>query len=274
VALQCPRCRRQYDVTLFEFGHTVRCACGATVDLQKGHIAELTPVAEPTPGLEFAPLPVSQGAPPTELILVRHGETDANVIYRIQGHTDEPLNERGRQQALDLAERFLDERLVAIYSSDLIRCHATAEAIACELGLRVQATPLLREAQFGQWEGKLADQVRAEFPEEYRARQADAYNFRPPGGESKREMLERVLAFLRELATRHKGSKVLAVTHGGPCTVVLHYVLGIPITARSPFRVDNASIHRIEVGPAGWQVVALNDTCHLRGSAGPESVEE
>jgi len=266
LALQCPRCLRQYDVTLFQFGRSVRCDCGALVDLQKGHVASLSPVAEPIPGLEFDRHKLPDGLSPTQLILVRNAETDANLACRIQGHLDEPLNERGRRQALDLAERFLDEPPAAIYSSDLARCRQTAEVIASELGISVQTTELLREAAFGLWEGKTADEVRADFPNEYRARQTDAYNSRPPGGESKREMLDRVLPFLRELVARHERSRVLVVTHGGPCTVVLHYVLGVPITARSPFRVDNASIHRIDAGPSGWQVVTLNDTCHLKES--------
>jgi alpha-ribazole phosphatase len=269
MAIQCPRCRRQYDVTLFQFDHPVLCECGATIDLQRGHVSPVTVVEEPTPGLEFAPQPVRPELPVTELILVRHGETDANVAFVIQGHTDTPLNDRGRQQALDLAERFLDERLAAVYSSDLARCVETAEIIAREKGLSVVATPALREAQFGQWEGKTAEELRLAFPDEYLARQADAYNFHPPDGESKREVLDRVLAFLRDLAQRHQGTKVLVVTHGGPITVVLHHVLGIAVTTRAPFRVDNASIHRIEASPAGWLVLLLNDTCHLREEEGP-----
>lgn len=264
MALQCPRCLRQYDVTLFQFGRSVRCDCGALVDLQKGHVALVALVSEPTPGLEFAPQKLPEGLSPTELILVRHAETDANRASRIQGQLDGPLNEHGRRQALDLAERFLDERPAAIYSSDLLRCRETAETIASELGIPVQETPLLREADFGQWEGKTAEEVREQFPDEYRERQRDPYSFQPPGGESKRQILDRVLPFLRELVVRHERTKVLVVTHGGPCTVVLHHVLGAPITARASFRVDNASIHRIEVGPLGWQVVTLNDTCHLK----------
>jgi len=263
MAVQCPQCGRQYDVTLFEFQRSLRCDCGTVLDLQEGHMVRVEPGAEPTPGLELACGPASADSPVTQLILVRHAETDADRAGRIQGQSDTHLNMRGRHQALDLAQGLLDEPLAAIYSSDLKRCLETAELIARTAGLDVQATPELREARFGPWEGRTAGEVRSAFADEYQAWCDDAFNFRPPGGESQRELLERVVAFLREVARRHAGSKVLIVTGGGACNVALHHVLGIAITARSPFRADSGSIHRIEVWRGSWRVVALNDTCHL-----------
>lgn len=91
----------------------------------------------------------------TRLILVRHGETDWNVEGRYQGHSDVPLNARGRAQAARLAEALRGSDIRAIYSSDLARARETAEALAHATRLAVQHDPRLREIDQGDWEGML-----------------------------------------------------------------------------------------------------------------------
>src|SRR5262245_19420506 len=109
----------------------------------------------------------------TELILLRHGETDWNRDRRIQGNTDIGLSSVGLDQARRLADRMASERIAAIYSSDLARARETATPLAEALALRLQTTPLLREVGFGAWEGLTLSEVEACWPDEYAAWRQD-----------------------------------------------------------------------------------------------------
>src|SRR3954469_18439411 len=100
----------------------------------------------------------------TELLLVRHGETDWNAEGKLQGHTDRPLNDYGRRQAEALAERLAEERVDAVYARDLARTRETAEIVGARLGLPVVLDPDLRERNWGTWEGLTpGERARVEF---------------------------------------------------------------------------------------------------------------
>ena len=149
----------------------------------------------------------------TELLLVRHGETDWNAEGRLQGHTDRPLNEYGRRQARGLADELADEELDAIYSSDLARARETAEIVGERLGLPVVLDPDLREKSWGSWEGLTpAERQEIELV-----------------GESTEEHAARTLRALRRIAERHPGGRVLVVTHGGSLRRVQVEALGLAL---------------------------------------------
>lgn len=150
---------------------------------------------------------------PTRILLVRHGETDWNSERRWQGQTDRPLNERGREQALRLADELASEPIDAVYSSDLIRAHETARIIAERLGLGVTAVPGLRERRFGSWEGMRDEEVAHHFPGVQSA----------PDAEEREEMASRVLESIGAIAQTHPGQTVLVVAHGGPIRAVLRH---------------------------------------------------
>ena len=135
----------------------------------------------------------------TELLLVRHGETDWNAEGRLQGHTDRPLNDYGRRQAKELAERLAGEGADAIYASDLARAKETAEILGERLGLPVVIDPALREKNWGNWEGLTGDErVHVDYV-----------------GESTEEHRDRVMAAVERIVERHRGQRVVVVTHGG-----------------------------------------------------------
>lgn len=148
---------------------------------------------------------------PTRILLVRHGETDWNAEQRWQGQTDTPLNERGRDQALQLAEEMAGERVDAVYSSDLVRAHETARIVAGRLGLDVTVVPGLRERQFGSWEGMRDEEVEHRFPGLGSA----------PDAEPREDMAGRVWESIEAIARTHPGQTVLVVAHGGPIRAIL-----------------------------------------------------
>lgn len=159
---------------------------------------------------------MSKGA----VVLVRHGETDANVPpLRFQGRLDEPLNQRGREQARLLAETVEGQGYESLWSSDLSRALDTAAPVADTLRLEVRVEPKLSESHRGDWEGRLLDEVAAAEPELYAAWRRPDPEFRFPGGESIGEHRDRAR---RAVAAILEGPlPALVVCHGGTIRCLL-----------------------------------------------------
>jgi broad specificity phosphatase PhoE len=170
----------------------------------------------------------------TTILLARHGETDWNAQRRVQGHSDTPLNDNGRAQALALAETLDGTELDAIYSSDLARALDTARLVAERRGLDVTVLPELRERHFGTWEGLTDTEILERFP--------DARSGSWGDGETKEEMRERVLAALQRIAGEHPGGRVLVVTHGGPVRSLL---VECGLDGRGP--IGNCSLYEVRL---------------------------
>jgi broad specificity phosphatase PhoE len=165
----------------------------------------------------------------TELLLVRHGETNWNAELRVQGHADPPLNDRGRDQARELVASLRDENIEAIYSSDLARARETAEIMGGVLSLEVHLDPRLREFDTGNWTGLTRDEIRARFPDDDRH-----------DGETRDELVARVGDALAAICERHAGERVLVVTHGGPLRWTLHRAGGELLE-----RIENCGVYRM-----------------------------
>ena len=154
------------------------------------------------------------------ILLARHGETDDNIEpIRIQGRRDTPLNDTGRAQAAELAERVAGEGIASLWSSRLSRARETAEIVGARLGLEPVVDERLAEGDRGELEGRYWRDVAREDPELFAAwRRADE-TFRFPGGESLREQMDRTLAALADV--RAAGPlPALVVAHGGSIRVV------------------------------------------------------
>jgi len=153
-----------------------------------------------------------------ELVAVRHGITAWNLERRYQGQQDIPLLFPDAEAGLlALRESLAAERFDAIYSSDLQRCQQTlAWSQAATQGAAVSLEPRLRELDFGDYEGKVYDELKA-LPH-YRAWIDSVGELQIPGGESSGQLRARLDAWLDDLAANaHAGNhqKILAVTHGG-----------------------------------------------------------
>jgi probable phosphoglycerate mutase len=201
----------------------------------------------------------------TRILLVRHGETDWNAAGRIQGHSDTPLNAAGRLQARRAAQRLAREPIRALYSSDLARAFETATIIGAPLGLKVVASPQLRERRYGEWEGLTSTEIQAHYPEQFAIWRARSTDFAPPQGETRNEILTRALAELQMIARRHVREMVVVVSHGGLCYVLINHMLGSIDGDRREFTFGNASIHTLDVTGDQWSVISMNETAHLLG---------
>lgn len=181
----------------------------------------------------------------TQLALLRHGETDWNVQGRIQGRTDTELN---APACLSLAGQRLPSEFNAWrkYSSPLRRCLQTCEC----LGLKeIQVQPCLIEADWGQWEGRTLDQLRAEQAQAMRENEERGFDFRPSGGESPREVLARLQPWLQELA--QAGAPALAVTHRGVIRVLMAQALGWNLLGKAPVKLERHALHLLVLLPDG-----------------------
>jgi probable phosphoglycerate mutase len=204
----------------------------------------------------------------TRIIAVRHGETDWNVDTRIQGHIDIPLNATGVWQAQQLARALASEPISAIYTSDLQRAHATAQAVAHATGAPLHSLQGLRERSFGELQGRTFAQIETELPEQaLRWRKRDPH-FAPLGGESLVALHERIAHTTSTIAQQHMGELVLLVAHGGVLDAMYRLATGQAIQAPRTWQLNNTAINRLLWTPQGLTLVGWADTQHLSTEQG------
>ena len=212
----------------------------------------------------------------TQVLFIRHGETDWNRIKRIQGHIDIPLATSGVEQAWQLATRFAREaqdgaRLDAIYSSDLLRAQQTAQPFADVLGLSLQLKEGLRERNYGAFQGHDSDEISLRFPDEYAQWQTRDPGFSPPEGESQRVFYHRVLHAIEPIVAAHPGGRIACVAHGGVLDCVYRFANGLPLDAPRNYALLNTSVNVVRFEGGRATVESWADISHLDGHAADDS---
>ncbi len=199
----------------------------------------------------------------TRICIIRHGETDWNVEKRIQGHTDIPLNENGRAQALAMAFNAAHQRFQAIYSSDLARAQETARVLAQREGLEVKLLPQLRERHFGVFQGITAAQGAGLYPAAYAHYVARDLEYDFETGESLRGFSDRVTDGIDWLLRHHSGQTIAAVSHSGVLDVVYRRATGRPLHTPRDFTIPNCALNWFHFDGLGWHLEAWGDRHHL-----------
>lgn len=189
--------------------------------------------------------------------LIRHGQTDWNLVGKIQGQTDIPLNANGKHQASLLAERLVHDKYAWNYvvSSGLSRAEETARIIADRLGITLlPPDPRLCERSYGQVEGTT--------PEERKARWGDGWKQLDLGQESDETIRSRGLSFLEDLSKQHGRSNVLIVSHG---SFLAQLYLALYHGAYQD-NIMNLSFTVLEKKDLEWSPILYNCTRHLESS--------
>ena len=216
------------------------------------------------------PLPLSptpDHPPITRVLAIRHGETDWNLAARIQGQRDIPLNASGRHQAHRLALALADERLDAVYSSDLQRAWQTAQALTADNGCALHAETGLRERGFGVFEGLTFAEIAQRWPvQSERWRRRDA-SFGAAGGEVLGDFYARCMATLTRLACAHPGQTIAIVAHGGVLDCLYRAASHLALDAPRSWELGNAAISRLLYSTQGFIRIGWNDIRHLDLSA-------
>ena len=162
--------------------------------------------------------------------MARHGETDDNARRVVQGSIDTPLNDRGREQAHELAERAAGLGIEALWTSQLARAAETARIVGQALGLEPRLDDRFAESRRGSWEGRTLDEIEESEPEAWAAWKRGGAGFRfPGGGESLQEHQDRVLAGIA--AVRAGPRPALIVAHGGTirCAICADHPNGLDV---------------------------------------------
>jgi broad specificity phosphatase PhoE len=190
----------------------------------------------------------------SDLVLVRHGQTEANARGLLLGRLDVDLDDVGRAQAAALAGALPTPDLVI--SSPLARTRQTAAAF----GVEVRVDEAWIELDYGEWDGVPAGEVPASA---WAAWRADP-DFAPPGGESLAALTDRVHAAMDALAEEADGRRVVVVSHVSPLKAAAGWALGLGPEAAWRMFVAPASITRVGLGPRGTATLrSFNETAHL-----------
>jgi len=198
----------------------------------------------------------------TEIILIRHGETEWNSQLRMQGHSNSALSAVGRGQIQALGEWMKNVSFEHIYSSDSLRARQTAEAITQYSGDTLQFDQRIREKNLGVFEGLTSIEARERHPEIYRLFKTGGANYVIDEGESTQQVLVRALEFIEEIRLRHPEQRVVMVTHGGVVRVLMKHTLGLSLDAPTSFLIKNTGIFRL-VWNEKWLVSQMDVVSHL-----------
>ena len=198
----------------------------------------------------------------TEIILIRHGETEWNSQKRMQGHSNSDLSEVGRGQIQALGELMKNVSFDHIYSSDSLRARQTAEAITQYSGHTLQFDQRIREKNLGVFEGLTSTEAKERHPEIYRLFKTAGANYVIDEGESTQQLLERALEFIEEIRLRHPQERVVMVTHGGVVRVLMKYALGLSIDSPTRFIIKNTGIFGL-IWNENWLVTQMGGVSHL-----------
>ena len=192
-----------------------------------------------------------------ELWLVRHGETDWNKEARIQGFSDIPLNPYGLRQAEALKTRIGHEVFDYVYSSDLSRARQTA--MTCYPEIEPVLDERLREINLGQLEGRIRHELSAEEQQQLNWRVAP-FERKIPQGESHYDLHQRVSSWLNSLP---ESGRVIAFSHGGTISAILHSFTGRSASGDWGFRLKNTSISKVVITEGFTLMDTVNDAVHL-----------
>ena len=204
----------------------------------------------------------------TQLLLIRHGETTWNAEHRIQGQLDIPLSPLGVLQSARLAECLANEPIDAVYSSGQSRAWLTAAPLAARLGLEVIAEPRLRERSFGIFEGLTLDEVAERYPPEFKKWRERDPAWRPEGGESGQQLIDRVLSAVSDIGMKHPSQTVVLVSHGGVLDVLYREARLLEWHAPREHQMLNAAINRLTTSatPLQLSIERWGDVAHLQES--------
>ena len=201
----------------------------------------------------------------TKFLIIRHGQSTANLEERYAGWYDAPLTELGRKQAAITTDYILKNYHVdAVYSSDLIRAVETVKEIAARANVLLVKEKALREIDGGEWEEKRVEEIAREYPEQAYLWKTDIGKARPTGGESCAELQVRIDSARRKIAAENDGKTVVVASHGGAIRTMQCLFENVPIEdMRKVPWTPNASVSEVNYENGKYTPVRLGYTGHL-----------
>ena len=198
----------------------------------------------------------------TEIIFIRHGETEWNSQQRMQGHSNSDLSSVGQTQIQALGQWMKNVPFDHIYSSDSLRAKQTAEAITQFSGHKLKIDLRLREKNLGVFEGLTSEEARERHPEVFSLFKTAGSKYVIDEGESTQQLQDRALEIVDEIRIKHLEERVLLVTHGGFIRVVMKHSLGLFLETPTRFLIRNTGVFRL-VWEDKWIVSQMGGVSHL-----------
>lgn len=200
---------------------------------------------------------------PTMVTIVRHGETDDNKEKRFIGSRPTPLNETGRTQAKEFADKLNSNDFDLVISSPLQRARETAEIINAKLNLPIEFDARIQERNFGVIEGMTWDEIEKEMPELAKSMN-ESYQIDLPEGESLESVNARIDEFIDDLKTKYAGKRILIVTHTGATRIFRRRLGGESVEKTREIDTPNLGTHEYSVG---CTVNSRNKTQNVQSNA-------
>ena len=198
-----------------------------------------------------------------KLLLIRHGQTDWNLLGKYQGQTDIALSGEGIRQADLLAQNFPVDTLDIIYTSDLQRAFMTAERLAEKFSAPLYADKALRELNFGAWEGLTYQEIAERWPQEVKNLFGAPEKLQIPEGETFLMLQRRAMDKIHEIRAENEGKNVAVVAHGAISKAILTALLHIPLHYVWTLRQDNTAVNILRFDDEFVSVELLNGISHL-----------
>jgi probable phosphoglycerate mutase len=200
----------------------------------------------------------------TKILLTRHGHVEGIKPKRFRGRAELPLTDLGLRQANLLAERIARQwKPVAVYTSGLQRCVVTGRKIAEACGITSVPLDGLMDLDYGAWQMRIQDEIKAEQPELYRLWHEAPHLMRFPKGESLQELVARTGEGLRLVLERHPNDVVVMVGHDSVNRALLQQLIDQPLAAYWKLAQDPCTLNEIDIIGGRVQVQRINDTSHL-----------
>ena len=193
----------------------------------------------------------------TLIALLRHGKTVWNEEGRIQGRRNSPLSDKGAKQVHDWGKFIGQFTIDHIIASDLGRVKETVAIVQQYCNpVSVEWTESLREQSWGEWEGRSFSELKKEQPEELATQIRAGWDFRPPGGESRTEVLQRAMPVIQNITQQHSGKRVLVVSHEGIVKSLIYHLAGRAFLPEEKKLLQKRQLHlligkksAVELGP-------------------------
>ena len=200
----------------------------------------------------------------TKLLLTRHGHVEGIFPERFRGRAELALTKKGVAQAEALAARIARAwKPAVVYTSALQRCVVTGTIIANVCGARVIPLEGLMDIDYGAWQMRTHDEIKAEAPEAYRRWRTSPQRVRFPDGESLQDVVARTADVLRLVLERHPTDTVVMVGHDSVNRVILMQFLDQPLSAYGRLAQNPCTLNEVDVEGDDIHVRRINDTSHL-----------
>lgn len=200
------------------------------------------------------------------LYLIRHGETEWNKLQRMQGCSyDIGLSTDGRLQAEALANRLKSVNIDRIYCSTLSRAFETASIIADAHTIKVETCEEFKEINFGKWEGLHYHELIRDYTELMQIWKTTPHLAVVPGAETIEQLQDRSCAKLKALFEAYPNDDLAIVSHGITNKLIILKLMGMQLSQLHRIRQDNTSLNVFDYHAGEFEMITLNDICHLDG---------